>query len=90
MKYLNFSVPCTHNRSCRIYKKSERVVMYTVSRYPANSYGERIRQRRLELGLTQVDLAKLLEVSEMSVVGWDKGWQLPRVNIENRPSPFEQ
>jgi len=25
------------------------------------------------MGLTQVDLAKLLEVNEMSVVGWRKG-----------------
>lgn len=31
------------NRSRRIYKKSKNVVEYTVSRYPARSYGEDIR-----------------------------------------------
>ncbi len=67
------------NRSCGIYKKSKKVVEYTISRYPARSYGERLRQRRLELGLTQVKLAKLLGVSEMSVVGWEKGWHVPSV-----------
>ena len=29
------------------------------------------------MGLSQVDLAKLLKVSEMSVVGWEKGWHVP-------------
>lgn len=53
------------------------VVLSTVSRYPAKSYGERIRRKRLELGLTQVGLANLLGVSEMSVVGWEKGWHEP-------------
>jgi len=41
-----------------------------VSRYPARTYGERIRQKRLEMGLTQRNVAKLLGVNEMSVVGW--------------------
>ena len=50
------------------------VIEHTVSRYPARTYGERIRRKRLELGLRQVDLAKLLSVSEMSVVGWEKVW----------------
>jgi DNA-binding XRE family transcriptional regulator len=54
-------------------QKVQRVVSYTVSRYPGWSYGERIRQRRLELGRTQVDLAKLLSVSKMSVVRWGTG-----------------
>lgn len=53
------------------------VIEHTVSHYPARTYGERIRQKRLELGLRQVDLAKLLEVSEMSVVGWEKGRAQP-------------
>jgi len=34
-------------------------------------------QRRLELGLRQPGLAKLLGVNEMSVVGWEKGWHGP-------------
>jgi DNA-binding XRE family transcriptional regulator len=50
---------------------------YIVSHYSAWSYGEKIRQKRLELELTQVDLAKLLGVNEMRVVGWEKGWHLP-------------
>lgn len=69
--------PLSDSRSCGIYKKSRRLVEYTVSRYPARTYGERIRRRRLELGLSQVVLAKLLGVSEMSVVGWEKGWHEP-------------
>jgi len=60
------------------------VVSYTISRYPARSYGESIRQKRLELGLTQVDLAKLLGASEMSVVGWEKGWHVPSPTYERR------
>ncbi len=56
------------------YKKPKSVVPYTVPRYPARSYGERIRHRRPELGLTQKVLANLLGVSEMSVVGWEKVW----------------
>jgi len=34
-------------------------------------------QRRLELGLTQVDLAKLLGVNEMSVVNWENDRHFP-------------
>lgn len=53
------------------------VISYTISRYPARSYGQRIMQRRLELGLTQVDLAKLLGVNEMSVVNWENDRHFP-------------
>lgn len=59
---------CTGNHAFKIYKKSKGVVEYTVSRYPARTYGE---------GIRWVDLAKSLGVNGMSVVGWEKGWHLP-------------
>jgi len=39
--------------------------------------GERIRKWRLEHGLFQVDLAKMIGVSEMTIVNWEKGRTKP-------------
>ena len=76
------------NRSPLIDKQENATIEYVVSRYPAHSYGERIRQRRLELGLTQVELAKRLGVNEMTVVGWEKGWHHPRAALKRRLETF--
>ena len=50
--------------------------------YPANpkTIGEMIRKRRLDLGLRQIDAAKMIGCDEMSVVNWEKGHRTPRVN----------
>lgn len=55
-----FVITYTDNHATQIYKSSKRAVEFNVSRYPARTYGERIRKARLEMGLRQVDLAKLL------------------------------
>ncbi len=45
--------------------------------YPDKTLGERIRKWRLEQGLFQVDLAKRVGVSEMTIVNWEKGRAKP-------------
>ena len=39
-----------------------------------------IRKRRLDLGLRQIDLAKIVGCDEMTVVNWEKGCTKPRSN----------
>jgi transcriptional regulator with XRE-family HTH domain len=39
--------------------------------------GERIKKWRLEQGLIQKDLAKLIGVDEMTIVNWEKGRTKP-------------
>jgi HTH-type transcriptional regulator, cell division transcriptional repressor len=39
--------------------------------------GDRIRQRRSELSLTQLDIAKALETDSMSVSRWERGVSTP-------------
>ena len=39
-----------------------------------------IRKRRLDLGLRQVDIAKIIGCSELTIVNWEKGYTTPRVN----------
>ena len=50
--------------------------------YPTNpkTIGEMIRKRRLDLGLRQIDAAKMIGCDEMSIVNWEKGHRSPRVN----------
>jgi transcriptional regulator with XRE-family HTH domain len=39
--------------------------------------GERIKKWRLEQDLYQVDLAKRIGVTEMTIVNWEKEWTKP-------------
>lgn len=50
--------------------------------YPTDpkTIGEMIRKRRLDLGLRQIDAAKMIGCDEMSIVNWEKGHRSPRVN----------
>ena len=41
------------------------------------SLGEKIRARRLELGLDQLDVAQRLDVAQSSVCDWEKGNMRP-------------
>lgn len=52
------------------------------TRYPTSpkTIGEMIRKRRLDLGLRQIDAAKMIGCDEMSVINWEKGHHTPRVN----------
>jgi transcriptional regulator with XRE-family HTH domain len=51
-----------------------------VKGYPASpkTIGEEIRKRRLDLGLRQIDVAKIIGCDEMSVINWEKGHTSPR------------
>tara|TARA_B100000315_G_scaffold32482_1_gene27385 strand:+ start:275 stop:496 length:222 start_codon:yes stop_codon:yes gene_type:complete len=44
--------------------------------YPLNpkTIGEHIRKRRMDLGLEQKDLAKIIGVTESSIWNWENGW----------------
>ena len=60
------------------YKKPKALrISFRVSRHPSRTIGNRIRKRRLEMGLKQVELAKLLDVHEMTIVNWEKGKTSP-------------
>ena len=60
------------------YKKYEALkVTFRVSRFPATTLGERIRKRRLEMGLKQVELARLLGVNQGTIVNWEKDRNKP-------------
>jgi transcriptional regulator with XRE-family HTH domain len=48
-----------------------------MSLHPARALGERIKKWRLEQGLFQRDLAKLVGVDEMVIVNWEKGRTKP-------------
>jgi len=43
--------------------------------------GERIRKARLEKGLSQEELGKIIDVSKVSICGYEKGTRTP--TLEN-------
>lgn len=51
--------------------------------YPASpkTIGEMIRKRRLDLGLRQTDAAKMIGCDETTVVNWENGHRVPRINL---------
>ena len=61
------------------YKKREALkITFRVSRFPATTLGLRIRKRRLEMGLKQVELGALLGVNPRTIVSWEKDRTRPR------------
>jgi transcriptional regulator with XRE-family HTH domain len=42
--------------------------------------GEEIRKRRLDRNLRQIDVAEIVGCDEMTVVNWEKGYSIPRIN----------
>ena len=73
-----------NNRAAPNYKNSHPLVItLRVSLYPNRTLGERIKKWRLEHGLFQKDLAKMIGVNEMTMVNLEKGRALPtEKNIE--------
>jgi ribosome-binding protein aMBF1 (putative translation factor) len=66
------------NSTAPNYKNSHPlVVTLRISRYPAKTLAECIRKWRLERGLLQVDLAKMVGVNEMTILNWVKGRTKP-------------
>ncbi len=53
-------------------------ITFRVSRFPAMTLGQRIRKRRLEQGLKQMELAGLLGVNPRTIVNWEKDRTRPR------------
>ena len=45
-----------------------------------NKFKERLKELRIEKGLTQKQLAKELNISEDSVYNWEKGRSEPSIN----------
>jgi DNA-binding XRE family transcriptional regulator len=72
------------NRLAPNYKNSHpMVITLRISFHPERNLGERIKKWRLEQGLFQRDLAKLIGVDEMTIVNWEKGKTKPdRKNLE--------
>jgi DNA-binding XRE family transcriptional regulator len=67
-----------HNRAVPNYKNSyPLVITLRISFHPDRTLGERIRKWRLEQGLFQRDLAKIIGVDEMTIVNWEKGRTKP-------------
>jgi transcriptional regulator with XRE-family HTH domain len=52
--------------------------------FQPTTIGEHIKRRRLEMGLYQKDVAKLLGVTEYTIINWEKGRTEPTVS--NIPS----
>ena len=66
------------NRSALNYKNSHPLVItFRLSLYPERTLADRIKKWRLEQGLFQVELAKMVGVSEMTIVNWEKGRTKP-------------
>jgi len=50
----------------------------TMLREAADGLGKRLRMKRIELGVTQTQLAELLNTSQMLISLWERGRQFPR------------
>jgi transcriptional regulator with XRE-family HTH domain len=50
--------------------------------YPkeVKTIGDAIRKRRLDLGLRQQDVARIIGCDQMSVLNWEKGYNKPTIN----------
>jgi transcriptional regulator with XRE-family HTH domain len=58
--------------------------------YPADArtLGDRLRRRRLDLGLSQAALARLLAVDPWTVLNWEKGKRTPSRALAGRLQSF--
>lgn len=59
--------------------------------------GDHIRNRRIALNFLQADIAKIFDVSEDSITGWESGRSVPQIQfypkiiefLDYNPFPFE-
>ena len=49
-----------------------------------NSLGEKLRKKRIQLGLTQQELAKLLGVSYYTIANWETGRRGKGISLRNK------
>ncbi len=59
-------------------------ITFRVFRFPATTLGQRIRKRRLEMDLKQVELAALLGVNPGTIVNWEKDRTKPGSPVKAR------
>jgi transcriptional regulator with XRE-family HTH domain len=70
------------NRASSIYKNQGIIASFAISRYgKPKTLGELIRKHRLENNLTAKELAKIVGVSEDTILNWEKGRNYPPRNI---------
>ena len=68
----------TVNRAAPNYKNPHPLVItIRLSLHPDRTLGEPVKKWRLEQGLFQRDLARLIGVDEMTIVNWEKGKTKP-------------
>lgn len=51
---------------------------------PSESFGQKIRARRIEKGITQQQLADLMFVSRRTIINWESGNSLPDISMLTR------
>ena len=74
------------NHAVAIHKKPDvgfvkpLVLSFSVSRYPCSTFGEYIKKARLEKDLKQTDVAKAINVDEMTIVNWERYDTIPLRN----------
>jgi DNA-binding XRE family transcriptional regulator len=58
--------------------------------YPKSlvTLGDHIRKRRLDLGLRQVDVGRVLGVAKTAITGWEKGYFAPHITVLPRIIAF--
>jgi DNA-binding XRE family transcriptional regulator len=72
-----------------IYKRHEALkTTFEVPRYPSRTFPEKLKKRRLELGLKQLELAELLGVNEHTIVKWEKGYVRPHAKNRQLSEDF--
>ncbi len=77
----------TDNRAVAIHNHSQDsaqpfvkplVLSFSTSRYPSTTFGDFIKKARLEKGLRQTDVARMIGVDEQTVTNWERSVNLPR------------
>lgn len=53
------------------------VLSFSASRYPNSTFGQFVRKARLEKGLKQAEVARVVGVDEMTSVNWEDHLTLP-------------
>lgn len=72
---------------CNIVLRAQKPILEGYSA-KVKTFGERIRRRRLDLGLKQDDVAKMLGVSTTSVAYWERNVSFPSLGVMPQLAEF--
>lgn len=72
---------------CNIVLRAQKPILEGYSA-KVKTFGERIRRRRLDLGLKQDDVAKMLGVSRTSVAYWERNVSFPSLGVMPQLAEF--